>query len=61
MSKSGFMGVVEKVRLPDLHPSSLIAFMGGTFLLFRRWGCVLFLYIVRASGPLSLSMIVESS
>jgi hypothetical protein len=61
MSKSGFIGVVEKVRLSDLQPPRLIAFIGGVFLLFRRWSYVLFLYVVTASGPLSLSMIVESS
>ena len=61
MSKSGFIGVVEKVRLSDLHFPSLIAFIGGVFLLFRRWSCVLFLCVVKAFGPLSLSMIVESS
>ena len=53
MSKYGFIGVVEKVRLSDLHPPlSLIALIGGVFLLFRRWSCVLFLYGVRVSGPL---------
>ena len=39
----------------------MIAFINGFFLLFRRWSCVLCLYVVRASGPLSLSMIAESS
>ena len=62
VEKSGFIGVVEKVRLSDLHLPILIALISGVFLLFRRWSHrVLSLYDVRTFCPLSLSMIVESS
>ena len=31
MSRSGLIGVVEKVRLVDLHPSIVMGFTGGFF------------------------------
>ncbi len=61
MSRSGLIGVMENVRLVDLHPSVVIGFSGGVFLLVRRGGWVRCLYAVRASGPSSLTIIAESS
>ena len=61
MSRSGLIGVVENVRLVDLHPSFLMGFPGGVLLLTWRGFCVLCLYACSAAGQLSLSMIVESS
>ena len=43
MSRSGLIGVVEKVRLVDLHPSVVMGFTGGVLLLTRRGACVFFL------------------
>ncbi len=57
----GLIGCVEKVTLVDLHPSIVIGFSGGVFLLVRRGRWFRCLYAARASGPLSGSMIVESS
>ena len=36
MSRSGLIGVVENVRLADLHPSLVIWFTGGVLLLTWR-------------------------
>ncbi len=40
MSRSGLIGVVENVRLVDLHPSVVMGFSGGVLLLTRRGSCV---------------------
>jgi hypothetical protein len=61
MSRSRLIGVVENVRLVDLHPSFVIGFTEGALLSTWRGFCVLCLYACNASGPFSLSMIVESS
>ena len=61
MSRFGFIGVVENVRLVDLHPSFVMGFTSGVLRLTRRGSCVLCLYASSAAGPFSLSMIVESS
>ena len=61
VSRSGFMRVVEKVRLGDLHPSSVLRLVGGVRLFVLRCVCVLCLYCARAFGPLSLSKMVDSS
>ena len=61
VSRSGFMGVVEKVRLGDLHPSSVLWLDGGVHLFVIRRVCVLCLHCARAFGPLSLSKMVDSS
>jgi hypothetical protein len=61
VSRSGLMGVVEKVRLGDLHPSSVLWLVGGVRLFVLRCVCVLCLYCARAFGPLSLSKMVDSS
>ena len=61
MSRSGLIGVVENVRLVDLHPSVVMGFTRGVLLLILLDSCVLCLYAYSAIGPLSLSMIVESS
>jgi hypothetical protein len=44
VSRSGLMGVVEKVRLGDLHPSSVFALIMGLRLFVLLWVCVLCLY-----------------
>ncbi len=61
MSRSGLMGVVEKRRLGDLHPSSVFGLTWGvhSFVLLR--GCILCLYFARACGPLLHSVMVDSS
>jgi len=61
MSRSGLIGVVESVRLVNLHPSFVMKFTRGILLLTRRGSCFLCLYACSAAGPFSLSMIVESS
>ena len=61
MSRSALLGVVENVRLFDLHPSVVMRFTEGVLLLTRLGSCVLCLYAYSAVGPFSLSMIVESS
>ncbi len=61
MSISGLIGVVKNVRLVDLHPSVVMGFTWGVLLLTWRGFCVLRLYACKAVGPLSLSMVVESS
>jgi hypothetical protein len=61
MSRSGLIGVVENVRLVDLHPPVVMGLTGGVLRLTRRGSCVLCLYVCSAAGPFLLSMIVESS
>ena len=61
VSRSGLMGVVEKVRLGDLHLSSVLWLVGGVRLFVLRCVCVLCLYCARAFGSLSLSKMVDSS
>jgi hypothetical protein len=55
------MGDVENVRLGDLRPPIMKAFSVDVRLLVLLWGCVLCVYAARALGPLSQSLIVESS
>ena len=43
-SRSGLMGVVEKVRLGDLYPSSVFGLTLGVRLFVLLWVCVLCLY-----------------
>ena len=43
-SRSGLMGVVEKMRLGDLHPSSVFGLTLGVRLFVLLWVCVLCLY-----------------
>ena len=50
-SRSGFMRVVKKVRLGDLHPSSFFGLTLGVRLFVLLWVCVLSLYLARACGP----------
>ena len=40
MSRSGLIGVVENVRLVDLHPSFVMGFSRGVLLLTQRGTCV---------------------
>ena len=40
-SRSGLMGMVEKVRLGDLHPSSVFGLTLGVCLFILIWVCVL--------------------
>ncbi len=61
MSRSGFMGVVENVRLGDLHPSVVFCVAGGVHLFVLLRVCVLCLYCARAFGPLSHSKMVDSN
>ena len=61
MSRSELIGVVENVRLVDLHSSVVMGFTSGVFRLTRRSSCVLCLYACNAAGPFSLSVFVESS
>jgi hypothetical protein len=60
-SKYGLMGVVEKVRLGDLHPSVVFWLAGGVHLFVLLLVCVLCLYSARAFGPLSHSRMADSS
>ncbi len=58
--RSGFIGVVENVRLANLNPSIVIGFFGGGVLLLTWRGvCVRCLYASNVAGPLSQSTIVE--
>ena len=59
--RSGLMGVVEKVRLGDLHPSAVFGLTWGVrlFVLLRVY--VICLYCFRACGPLSHYVMVDSS
>jgi hypothetical protein len=59
--RSGLMGVVEKVRFGDLHPSVVFGLTWGVRLFVLLWVCVLCLYCDRAARPLSLSAPVVSS
>ncbi len=61
ISRSGLMGVAENVRLIDLHFPFVCGVFGGVLLLVRRGVCIHCLYVVKAFGPLSLFIIVESS
>ena len=61
MSMSGLIGVVENVRLVDLHPSFVMGFTRGVLRLTRSGSCILCLYACSVAGPFSLSMIVDSS
>ena len=61
VSRSGLIGVVEKVRLGDLHPSVVFWLAGGLHLFVLLRVCVLCLYCARACGPLSHSVMVDSS
>ena len=59
--RSGFIGVVDKVRLGDLHPSTVFGLAGGVHLFVLLRVCVICLYCARACGPLSHSVMVDSS
>ena len=45
MSRSGFIGVAENVRLVDLHSSFVMGFSEGVLLLTRRGSCI-FVYML---------------
>jgi hypothetical protein len=62
VSRSGLMWIVEKVRFGDLHPSIVRWLLfGGARLFVLLWVCILCLYCVRAAGPLSHFVMVDSS
>ena len=61
VSRSGLTGVVEKVRIGDLHPSAVIELTWGVHLFVLLRVCVLCLYCARACGPLSHYIMVDSS
>jgi len=61
VSRFGLMGVVEKVRLRDRHPSVVLGLTWGVRLFVLLWVCVLCLYCAKADGPLSHSVMVDSS
>ncbi len=44
VSRSGLMGVVVKVTLGDLHPSSVFGLTLGVRLFVLLWVCVLYFY-----------------
>ncbi len=56
----GLLGVLEDVRFCDLYLPVMGAISRVVRLLLRRGSCVRCLYDVKAFGPLSLFMIVES-
>jgi len=58
-SRSGLMGVVEKVRFGDLHPS--VGLTWGVRLSYLLWVCVLCLYCAKTIRPLSHFVMVDSS
>ena len=61
VSRSGMIGVVEKVRLGDLHPSAVFWLDGGEHLFVLLRVFFRCLYCARACGPLSHSVMVEFS
>ena len=61
MSRSGLMRVVKNVRFGDLRPSVVFGFTWGVRLFVICWVCVLCLYCARDVGPLSHSVMVDSS
>jgi len=61
VSRSGLMGVVEKMRFGDLHPSVVLGLTWGVRLFILVWVCVLCLYCARAPGTLSHSVMGDSS
>ena len=60
VSRSGLMGVVEKLRLGDLYPSAVFGLTWGVHLFILLRVCVICLYYDRACGPLSHSVMVDS-
>jgi len=52
VSRSGLMGVVEKVRFSDLHPSVVFGLTWGVRLFFLLWVCILCVYCDKAVGPM---------
>ena len=54
------MGVVEKVRFGNLHPSIVRGLSRGARLFVLLWVCVLCLYCDRAVGSLSHFVMVDS-
>ena len=61
MSRSGLMGVVERARFGDRHPSVFLGLTWGVRLFILLWVSVLCLYSTRAVGPLSHSVLVDNS
>ena len=61
VSRSGLIGVVEKVRLRDLHPSAVFWLAGGVHLFVLLRVYVLCLNCAMACGPLLHSVMVDSS
>ena len=61
VSKSGLIGVVENVRLGDLHPSAVFGLTWDVHLFVLLRVCVICLYCARACGPLSHSAMVDST
>ena len=59
--RSELMGLVEKVRFGNLHPSVIFGLTWGVRLFVLLLVCVLRLYCARASGPLSHYVMVDSS
>ena len=50
MSRSGFMGVVEKLRFGDLHPSFVRGLSGGARLFILLWVYFLFCIVLGLPG-----------
>ena len=61
LSRSGLMGVMEKVRFVNLHPSVVFGLTWSVRLFVLLWGRAICLYCAKASGPLSYSVMVDSS
>ena len=60
MSRSGLMGVVEKVRFGDRYSFVVLGLTWDVRLFILRWVWVLCLYCARVDGPLSHSVMVDS-
>ena len=61
MSRSGLMGVVEKVRFGDRHPFFVLGLIWGVRFCVLLWVCVICLYCAKAAGPLSHSVTGDSN
>ncbi len=61
VSKSGLMGVVEKVRIGDRHPSVVLGLTWGLRYLVLLWVSVICLYYAKVSEPMSHSVMVDSN
>jgi hypothetical protein len=61
VSRSGLMGVVEKIRFGDRHPFIVLGLNWGVRLFVLPWVCVLCLYRAKAAEPFSHSVNIDYS